>query len=125
MLFLSAKNVLNFIKNCGTMSLSPPNLDKIDIDEKNELNKKYYLDTNFVKNNFSNKDNSMLLKMLLKIYSLFDMEYLLDLIKVDNYAKLFFELIYPEQKHVKLEKIKKKMNENQINRFNLLLIWEK
>ena len=118
---LSPKNILKFIKYCGKQSINPTNFENIIIDEKEELDKQYYLSNDFIKNNFSNKAKEMIFSIFLKIYLIYDIEYLLEMLNMDNFSEIFL-LIYSIQNKQIFKTIEKKMNGNQIKRFQNSLI---
>ena len=92
---LSPKNILKFIECCGNLNIEPIKLDNIIIYERvKELNKKYYITKNFVKDNFKPNTQTLIITLFLKIYSIYDFNELIDLISEEEYCKIFFQLFF-------------------------------
>jgi hypothetical protein len=104
---LSPKIILQFL-HCLInlhMSSSAPNLDNIKIShlEKDEqkLDKKFHVDSELVKNEFSYNDQKKIFTILIKIYSKFnDINLLLEIInsEKDEYERIFLVLMFLHKK---------------------------
>ena len=97
---LSAQNILIFLYKCGDFRLEPEGLNNVKIIGKEKfLDKKYYIDNNFVKKNFGVKYQNIVLNTLMDIYSKYDIDKLLELVSYDDEcAKIFFDLLFTIRK---------------------------
>ena len=126
---LSPKIILQFL-HCLInlhMSSSAPNLDNIKIihleKDEQKLDKKFHVDSELVKNEFSYNDQKKIFTILIKIYSKFnDINLLLEIINSENdeYGRIFLDLIFLH-KQIKFNDLKNRMNDNQIYMFQCSL----
>ena len=114
-LFLSDDNILKFIKYCGDLNISPTKLENIKLKEGTRfLNKKYYIEDKFLKNNFKPKERKMIYIIMLKILANCDINKLLEMINDQEICKIFYTLITANPLQIRFNDIKPKMNANQI-----------
>ena len=107
---LRAETILKFFKYCEKLLLEPKGIDNIEVDIgknalKNKLNKDYYLTNDNINNLVKKeKEKSNLINLVVKIYSNYDKNMLISLIKTENgkdYVKSLFQLI--RERKLKLE----------------------
>ena len=116
---LSGKNILKLIGFCGPRNIELKKLENIKIEISNEkLDKNYYKSIEFIKGNYKPNEQIMICSILLKIYSIYDIDELLKMINEEVYSKMFYDLMFvsPQQNIYSYIQIKKGMNENQLKK---------
>ena len=106
---LNADNILKFFKYCNYFELQPKNIKVINLITKDKDNKDSIikLDKNFYFSNeeimnfkIDGKEKSEFINLIVKIYSIYDKEFLLELIQSKNweiYSRFFIQLINTKQ----------------------------
>ena len=114
-LWLSDDNILKFIKWCGNLKIIPTKLENIKLSESVRiLDKKYYIEDEFIKNNFKEKERIMIYTIMLKLFAYCDISKLLEMINDLDICKILFNLMSVPPFQIKFNVIKSKMNYNQI-----------
>ena len=121
---LSPENILKYLTCIINLHKIPPNLENIIIiNTEKDLDKKLYISNQQVSKEFGGRQQNMIFSILLKIYSKYDFDFLLKMISYDNHdcCRIFLDLIlYPNEK-IKLNELKKRINENQILKLQNIL----
>ena len=120
---LSAENTLKFIECCGNFNIRPTKLDIIKIKERDRnIDKRYYISDEFIKKNFRSKEITMISIILLKIFSIYDIEKLLEMINEEKNCKLLFDLMFVLPIQIPSIKLKQEMDKKQIEKLQKNLI---
>ena len=113
---LSAKNILKLLSCVISLHQSPPNLDNINIQYREKLDKKDYISIDSIKNEFDQKYQTKIFNVFIQIYYFLDFEYLLNIIYSEkNCSRIFLDCLI-KNKLIKINELKKKINEEEINK---------
>ena len=120
---LSPKNILKFIEYCGKLQISPINLDNININKGEKiLDKKYYISKKFIKDNFMPNVETIIISLLLKIYSKYDVDELIDLISEEECCKIFCQLFFIPPLKIKHINVSPKKEKDKIRKLKSILL---
>jgi hypothetical protein len=91
-------------------------LDNINIKYIEKLDKKDYISIGSIKNEFDQKYQTKIFNVLIQIYYILDFEYLLNIIYSEkNCSRIFLDCLI-KNKLIKINELKKKINEEEINK---------